>query len=141
MGLSHLTNPLATPVQLQSSSSQIDGVPADLEDSIRYEGVRLLQAAGVLLRLPQELIAEAIVTFTRFWVGFEGGSLVEYGAKVCTLDTGLIPCTGLTILGCRVRLVILGDKAICTPCQSSSATFGNGIFGQSQAKPGCRLFG
>lgn len=82
-GLSHLTNPLATPAQLQSSSSQTDGVPADLEDSIRYEGARLLQAAGVLLRSPQELIAEAIVIFTRFWVGSEGGSLVEYGAKVC----------------------------------------------------------
>lgn len=80
--LSHLTNPLATPAQLQTSSSQLDGLPSDLEDSIRYQGAKLIQAAGVLLRLPQELIAEAIITFSRFWVGSDGGSLVEYGAKV-----------------------------------------------------------
>lgn len=81
-GLSHLTNPLVTPAQAQLSSSQLDGVPADLEDSVRYAAVKLLQALGVLLKLPQELIAEAIVVFTRFWVGSDGGSLVEYNAKV-----------------------------------------------------------
>jgi len=84
--LSHLTNPIATPAQLQKSSSQLDDVPSDLEDSIRYEGAKLIQGAGVLLRLPQELIAEAIIIFSRFWIGSDGGSLVEYGAKVCLLS-------------------------------------------------------
>lgn len=83
-GLSHLTNPIATATQLQISSSQINGVPEDLERSIKYEGARLIQAAGLLLRLPQDLIAEAIILFYRFWVGPEGGSLLEYGAKVFT---------------------------------------------------------
>ncbi|MBE7180658.1 MAG: hypothetical protein INR71_05510, partial [Terriglobus roseus] len=80
--LSHLSNPLATPEQLSSSGSQLDGVPADLEASILFAGARLTQLAGILLRLPQEIIAEAIVTYTRFWVGAEGGSLKEYGARV-----------------------------------------------------------
>src|SRR5436305_12891196 len=66
--LSHLSNPLATPEQLVSSGSQLDGIPSDLEDSIRYASVRLTQAAGILLRLPQDIIAQAIVTFTRFWI-------------------------------------------------------------------------
>ena len=77
-----LLNPLATPDQLASSGSQLDGVPLDLEDSIRYAGSRLTQMAGILLRLPQDVIAQAVVIFTRFWVGSEGGSMQEYGASV-----------------------------------------------------------
>jgi hypothetical protein len=83
--LSNLSNPLVTPDQLVSSGSQVDGVPRDLEDSIRYAGARLTQAAGILLRLPQDVIAQAIVLFTRFWVGSEGGSLKEFGASVSGL--------------------------------------------------------
>lgn len=85
MQLSPLANPLATVAQLESSGSQLDGIPQDLEDSIRYAGARLTQAAGVLLRLPQEVIAQAIIVFMRFWVGAEGGSLAEFGAGVGSL--------------------------------------------------------
>ncbi|KEQ78698.1 hypothetical protein M438DRAFT_285229 [Aureobasidium pullulans EXF-150] len=81
IGLSHITNPLATPYQLQNTASELDRIPGDLEVSIRFEGSRLIQAAGVLLHLPQELIAEAIIIFARFWLGPEGGSLAEYHAK------------------------------------------------------------
>ena len=81
-GLKDLSNPLATPDQLSNSSSSVDGVPPDLERSIRFAGALLTQAAGVLLRLPQETIAQAIVTFTRFWIGTEGGSLRIYSVKV-----------------------------------------------------------
>ena len=77
-----LSNPLATVEQLTNSSSQLDGIPADLESSIRYAGARLTQAAGILLRLPQEIIAQATVTFTRFYVGPEGGSFRLHAAKV-----------------------------------------------------------
>ncbi|KAL3463987.1 cyclin-like protein [Aspergillus heterothallicus] len=80
-GLKFLANALATPEQLSSSSSSIDGVPADLETSIRFVGAQLTQAAGILLRLSQDIIAQAIVTFTRFWLGPEGGSLRIYSAK------------------------------------------------------------
>jgi hypothetical protein len=79
---SPLANPLATVAQLETSGSQLDGIPQDLEDSCRYAGARLTQAAGVLLRLPQEVIAQAIIVFMRFLVGAEGGSLAEFGAGV-----------------------------------------------------------
>ena len=72
--LSSLSNPLATVDQLSASSSQLDQVPADLENSLRFAGAQLTQAAGILLRLPQEIIAQAIVTFYRFYVGPEGGT-------------------------------------------------------------------
>lgn len=78
-----LSNLLATPEQLSSSSSQLDGIPVNLEHSLRYAGVLLTQAAGILLRLPQEIIAHAIVIFQRFYVGPEGGSFKINAAKVC----------------------------------------------------------
>lgn len=80
--LDNLSNPLVTSAQLATSSSSLDAIPADLETSIRYAAVRLTQAAGVLLQLPQDVIAKAIVIFTRFWVGPEGGSLAVHSAKV-----------------------------------------------------------
>ncbi|MCJ1278126.1 hypothetical protein MMC21_005941 [Puttea exsequens] len=73
--LHSLSNPLATIEQLSTSSSQLDGVPANLESSLHYAGALLTQAAGILLRLPQENIAQAIVLFQRFYTGPEGGSL------------------------------------------------------------------
>lgn len=79
---SPLANPLATVAQLETSGSLLDGIPADLEDSVRFAGARLTQAAGILLRLPQEVIAQAIIIFMRFWLGPDGGSLVEFGAEV-----------------------------------------------------------
>jgi hypothetical protein len=84
---SHLANPLASIDQVASSGSQFDGVPADLESSIIFAGAQLTQAAGVLLRLPQDVIAQAVVIFTRFWIGPEGGSLREFGARVIILQT------------------------------------------------------
>ncbi|KAF1932924.1 uncharacterized protein M421DRAFT_53242 [Didymella exigua CBS 183.55] len=77
---SPLANPLASVAQLESSGSQLDGISQDLEESVRYAGARLTQAAGVLLRLPQEVIAQAVIVFMRFWVGTEGGSLAEFDA-------------------------------------------------------------
>ncbi|KAL1957642.1 hypothetical protein VTO42DRAFT_5619 [Malbranchea cinnamomea] len=79
--VAHLVNPLVSVDQLASSSSSIDGIPSDLETSIRYAAQKLTQAAGVLLRLPQDTIAQAIVLFTRFWLGSEGGSLAVHAAK------------------------------------------------------------
>ncbi|KAB8254675.1 autophagocytosis associated protein [Aspergillus pseudonomiae] len=80
-GLKYLSNALATPEQLSNSSSAIDGIAPELEASIRFAGTQLTQAAGVLLRLSQDIIAQAIVTFTRFWIGAEGGSLRIYSVK------------------------------------------------------------
>ncbi|CAI6340039.1 unnamed protein product [Periconia digitata] len=78
---SPLANPLATVAQLRETGSQIDNIPRDLEDSVRFAGAQLTQAAGILLRLPQEVIAQAIIVFARFWLGPEGGSLAEFGAR------------------------------------------------------------
>lgn len=77
-----ISHTLATVEQLSSSSSQLDGVPVDLESSIRLSGTELTQAAGILLHLPQETIAQAVVIFLRYMVGPEGGSFMVNAAKV-----------------------------------------------------------
>jgi len=82
VGLSHLSNPLATSTQLAISASQSDGVPTGLEDSVRYASLEIMQATGILLRLPQAVIAEAMIIFSRVWLGAEGGSLLRYSARV-----------------------------------------------------------
>lgn len=80
--VSHLANPLVSSTQLETSATQLDGVPKELEDSVRFATARLLQAAGILLRLPQELIAQSIILLYRFWVGADGGSMLETDPKV-----------------------------------------------------------
>ena len=90
--LSSLSNPLTTIEQLSTSSSQLDRVPADLESSLRFAGAQLTQAAGILLRLPQEIIAQAITILYRFYVGSEGGSFRINAVKVRGMQSPL--CSG-----------------------------------------------
>ena len=87
--LTSLTNPLATVDQLESTASQVDGVSIELERSLRYHGALLTQAAGILLKLPQENTAQAVIILARFYVGSEGGSFRRNSLKVCsTINIG-----------------------------------------------------
>ncbi|PQE15258.1 hypothetical protein CJF32_00007897 [Rutstroemia sp. NJR-2017a WRK4] len=63
--MSHLYNPLAASDQLYKNASNL---PAELQDSIRYYTARLTQAAGILLRLPQDITAQANVLLFRYWL-------------------------------------------------------------------------
>ncbi|KAL8938498.1 MAG: hypothetical protein Q9216_003858 [Gyalolechia sp. 2 TL-2023] len=76
-----LSNSLATIEQLSTSSSSLDGLPSDLEASIRYAGLQITQAAGILLELSQDIVVQAMVLFTRFYLGPEGGSFRVNSAK------------------------------------------------------------
>lgn len=122
--LSHLANPLVTSEQLETSATQLDGVPKDLEDSIRFETARLMQAAGILLRLPQDLIAQSIVILYRFWTGPEGGSMLDHDSKVSRCQ--IILCDSNTDadtnLGCRCCCHISNGKTIWNTCLASPNT-------------------
>ncbi|CAG8951823.1 hypothetical protein HYFRA_00005627 [Hymenoscyphus fraxineus] len=63
--MSHLSNPLATADQLYQRSNAL---PIEIQDSIRFYTARLTQAAGILLRLPQDITAQANVLLFRYWV-------------------------------------------------------------------------
>jgi cyclin L len=66
--MAHLSNPLATPIQLFTLSTLNYPLPPDLQASIRFYTARLTQAAGLLLRLPQDITAQANVLLFRYWV-------------------------------------------------------------------------
>ncbi|KAI1763728.1 cyclin-like protein [Hypoxylon sp. FL1150] len=65
--MAHMSNPLATVEQLYQRTS-FSALPSDLQDIIYYEAQRLTQAAGILLRIPQSVTAQANVVLARFWL-------------------------------------------------------------------------
>ena len=65
--MSHMTNPLATAEQLYRRSS-LSALPPDLQDTIFFATQCLTQAAGLLLRLPQSVTAQANVVLARYWL-------------------------------------------------------------------------
>ncbi|KAK6533713.1 hypothetical protein TWF694_002644 [Orbilia ellipsospora] len=60
--------PLATPAQLSSSPSQQSGIPEPLEQKLNLVACRLIQAAGILMELPQPTISTAIILLQRFYL-------------------------------------------------------------------------
>lgn len=65
--MSHMTNPLATIDQLYRWKS-FSAIPTDLQDIIFFTTQCLTQAAGILLRLPQSVTAQANVVLARYWL-------------------------------------------------------------------------
>ena len=65
--MSHMINALATPEQLYQRSS-FGSLPTDLQDSIFFSTQCLTQAAGLLLKLPQSVTAQANVLLARYWL-------------------------------------------------------------------------
>ena len=78
--LDTILNPLVDVEHLQHTISYHDGISAALELSLRYQTALLTQSAGILLKLPQETIAQAIVIQQRFYVG--GGSYKRHSLQV-----------------------------------------------------------
>ena len=62
-----MTNPLATVDQLYRRASY-SAMPTDLQDLVFFATQRLTQAAGILLRLPQSVTAQANVLLARYWL-------------------------------------------------------------------------
>ncbi|PLW45540.1 hypothetical protein PCANC_10150 [Puccinia coronata f. sp. avenae] len=63
--ISTLRNPLANPAE--PTPSAVDAIPAHLERELRLYGALLIQQAGVLLKLPQIVMATAATLFQRFF--------------------------------------------------------------------------
>jgi hypothetical protein len=80
--MSHLSNPLATSAQLSQISSST-ALPIALQDSIRFYTARLTQAAGILLRLPQDITAQANVLLFRYWL-VDGVMVHEFSVRSLT---------------------------------------------------------
>lgn len=65
--MAHMANPLATVDQLYRRNS-LSSLPTELQDAIFFATQCLTQAAGVLLRLPQSVTAQANVLLGRYWL-------------------------------------------------------------------------
>lgn len=66
--MAHMTNPLATVDKLYRRTSSFGALPSDLQDAIFFATQSLTQAAGLLLRLPQSVTAQANVVLARYWL-------------------------------------------------------------------------
>ncbi len=77
--LQTLDNFYLTAEQLEDSPSRRDGVSADEEMQARVYGCELIQASGMLLRLPQVTMATGQVLLHRFYCK---QSLVKRDVKV-----------------------------------------------------------
>jgi hypothetical protein len=69
--LGHLSNAVVMSEQLSHLHDGASLYWTMDAQSIRFVQGELTQAAGVLLRLPQEVIATAIVILQRFWINFD----------------------------------------------------------------------
>ncbi|KFY56286.1 hypothetical protein V496_06731 [Pseudogymnoascus sp. VKM F-4515 (FW-2607)] len=65
--MAHLTNPLVSPEQLASCARINAGHPQSIQDRIRFSTAKVTQSAGILLRLPQSVSAQAVVLLYRYW--------------------------------------------------------------------------
>ncbi|KAI1877490.1 hypothetical protein JX265_003498 [Neoarthrinium moseri] len=65
--MAHMANPLATADQLYRRNN-LAALPQDLQDAIFYQTQLLTQAAGLLLRIPQSVTAQANVILARYWL-------------------------------------------------------------------------
>ncbi|KAG5835585.1 hypothetical protein ANANG_G00245560 [Anguilla anguilla] len=62
-----LDNCLLSPERLERSPSAEQGLPLDTEEQLRTQGCELIQAAGILLRMPQVAMATGQILFQRFF--------------------------------------------------------------------------
>jgi hypothetical protein len=72
-----------TDEQLANSPSRRDGFDEQAETSLRLYGCELIQEAGILLRLPQVVMATGQVLFHRFYC--------KKSFKECTLEVSRAP--------------------------------------------------
>ncbi len=86
--MTHMTNPLATADQLYRRTSSFGALPSDLQDAIFFATQSLTQAAGLLLRLPQSVTAQANVVVARY---FLEESLLANEFSVCSSPLPLPP--------------------------------------------------
>ena len=80
--LSAITNSLVLPSQMIALKHYDESNYPGTANTIHYAQAELTQSAGILLRLPQEVIAQAIVLLQRFTVMNASTDASEISAKV-----------------------------------------------------------
>ncbi|KAI1397132.1 cyclin-like protein [Hypoxylon fuscum] len=112
MSMAHMTNTLATVDQLYQRTS-FSALPSDLQDIIFFATQCLTQAAGVLLRIPQSVTAQANVVLARYWLVESPLSRefsdVSAAALFLVAKLGAHPCTPRDV--CNVYAYLLSPRS------------------------------
>ncbi|KAI3331567.1 cyclin-like protein [Xylariaceae sp. AK1471] len=122
--MAHMTNPLATVDQLYRRTSSFSALPSDLQDAIYFATQRLTQAAGLLLRLPQSVTAQASVVLARYWL--EDSLLANEFSDVSAASLFLVaklgahPCRPRDI--CNVYTYLLSPASALFHSQPSNSS-------------------
>lgn len=107
-----MINPLATVDQLYQRTS-FSALPSDLQDIIFFAAQCLTQAAGILLRIPQSVTAQANVVLARYWLA-ESPLSYEFSdtsaaALFLTAKLSAHPCTPRDV--CNVYAYLLSSDS------------------------------
>ncbi|CAJ2513641.1 Uu.00g017600.m01.CDS01 [Anthostomella pinea] len=121
--MAHMTNPLATVDQLYRRTS-FSALPSDLQDTIFFATQCLTQAAGVLLRVPQSVTAQANVVLARYWLVdsplAHEFSDVSAAALFLVAKLGAHPCPPRDV--CNVYAYLLSPSSLLFQAASPSPT-------------------
>ncbi|EDV23970.1 uncharacterized protein TRIADDRAFT_37896 [Trichoplax adhaerens] len=77
-----LENTIYPDEKLQETPSQLDGLSKEMETNLRIAGCEYIQAAGILLKLPQVAMATAQVLYQRYYYS---KSFVKYNYEICAM--------------------------------------------------------
>jgi len=80
---------LVAPGGLENTPSRKDGLNEEVESNLRIYGCELIQQAGILLRLPQVVMATGQVLFNRFYYRV---SFVRHEAKSAAIAALFLAC-------------------------------------------------
>ncbi|KAJ1951520.1 hypothetical protein EC988_004022 [Linderina pennispora] len=84
-----LKNPLLTPSQILQSPSQERGMTRELESDMRAYGCHLIESSGIVLRVPQVVMASAQIMFQRFYYL---ASFTEFSLRSTVLGALFLAC-------------------------------------------------
>jgi hypothetical protein len=85
-GPGYLTNSIVNAEQLNPLHVD-DGFRSEAATTSRYAQAILTQSAGILLRLPLEVVATALVLLQRFWVESSAEERVDADFKVMKMPS------------------------------------------------------
>ncbi|RKF55728.1 Cyclin-L2 [Erysiphe neolycopersici] len=115
--MTHLSNPLVTVSQLFQGTRLNNEIPQELQESIRFYTARLTQAAGILLRLPQDITAQANVLLFRYWaeVGLMKHEFSEVSASVIYLTAKISASPRALRSITNVYAYLLSSNSVLSP--------------------------
>ena len=102
---------------LANSPSRADGISPEIETAQRVYGCELIQQAGILLRLPQAVMATGMVLLQRFYCKV---SLVTHDVKVSCFLVGYACTASALMMQCGLEGACAENgNGLCLACNKA----------------------